>query len=296
MSRWLSVLTLLLGYCTASCQPPSASDPSTAEGDGLPGVDTSALTRGERELWSELVSEQLAPCANVPSSLADCVRTQAPCPACRPAASLLARQIQRGKSKAQAEQIFKTRFAQNQLLEVDPSGSPSKGPEGAPITIVEWADFECAFCQRAAPVLAEQGTRLKDRIRFVFKHFPIAKHPHAVAMAKFAIAAENQGKFWDAYERLFAGEGGAWDAAAIEAMSVKLGLDPKKVVEDMASPETEKRLGRDREQADRLGLKGTPFIIINRRKFDFELFDLDEDLADWLDTELELSESGGAKR
>jgi protein-disulfide isomerase len=207
----------------------------------------------------------------------------------------LARQIQRGKSKAQAEQIFRTRFAPNQLLDVDPSGSPSKGPENAPITIVEWADFECAFCQRAAPVLSEQATRLKDRIRFVYKHFPIAKHPNAVVMAKFAVAAENQGKFWEAYDRLFAGEGGTWDALAVETLSVKLGLDPKKVALDMASPETDKRLARDREQADRLGLKGTPFILINRRKFDFDLFDLEEDLADWLDTEVELSSSGALK-
>jgi protein-disulfide isomerase len=260
----------------------------------LGGVDTSSLTRSEREVWSELVTEQIAPCPNVPASIADCVRSNAPCTACRPAAELLARQIQRGKSKAQTEKYYHARFDENRKIPIDTSGSPSKGPETAPITIVEWADFECAFCQKAAPVLEEQSERLKDQLRIVFKHFPISKHPHAVALAKFAIAAENQGKFWDAYTLLFAGAGGNMDDAAVTVLSERLKLDVAKVIADMNSPATEERLARERKQADNAGLKGTPFIVINSRQFDFDVFDLEEDLPSYLDTEL-LILKGGVK-
>jgi protein-disulfide isomerase len=294
MAPWLRVSLLLAFSCAGGCQPPAASDPSLLS-DGLSGVDTSTLTRSERELWSELVSEQLAPCPNVPSSLADCVRNNAPCAACRPAASLLARQVQRGKSKAQAEGFYHARFDESRKLKVDIAGSPSKGPDNAPITIVEWADFECAFCQKAAPVLEEQSVRLKDNLRVVFKHFPIAKHPHAVTLAKFAIAAQNQGKFWDAHALLFAGAGGNLDDASITALAERLGMDGAKVLADMTSPATEEQLTRERTQADQLGLKGTPFILINSRKFDFDFFDLEEDLPAWLDTELELARGGTAK-
>ena len=295
MSRWLTALAwFAFNGVIASCQPPSASDPSSASGDGLPGVDTSALTRSEREIWSELVTEQLAPCSNVPSSIADCVRSNAPCGGCKPAAELLAKQVQRGRSKAQAERIYHVRFDEKARQNIDIAGSPSKGPDNAPITIVEWADFECAFCQKAAPVIEEQSKRLGEKVRVVFKHFPIAKHPHAVEMAKFAVAAQNQGKFWEAYPRLFAGEGGNWDAPGIANLSAKLGLDGAKLEADMLSPATEERLSRERTQADQLGLKGTPFIWINGRKFDFDLFDLEEDLPGWLDTELYL-QAGGSK-
>jgi protein-disulfide isomerase len=294
MSSWLRVSLLLLIGCACACQPPAAADPSLL-GDGLSGVDTSTLTRSEREVWSELVTEQLAPCPNVPSSIADCVKANAPCAACKPAASLLARQVQRGKSKVQAEKFYHARFDAKNKLPVDPSGSPSKGPANAPITIVEWADFECAFCQKAAPIIEEQRQRLKDQVRVVFKHFPISKHLHATQLAKFAIAAENQGKFWEAHALLFAGAGGELDDAAVTALAEKLGLDPTKVLEDMKAPSMDERILRERTQADQLGLKGTPFILINARQFDFDLFDLEEDLPSWLDTELELISGGSAK-
>jgi protein-disulfide isomerase len=261
----------------------------------LSGVDTSALTRTEREVWSELVTEQLAPCPNVPSSLADCVKTHAPCAACRPAAEQLAKQIQRGKNKSTAERFYHARFDAKSQLPVDISGSPAKGPENAPITIVEWADFECAFCQKASPVIEEQRERLKDKVRLVFKHFPIAKHPNATRLAEYAIAAENQGKFWEAHALLFTGAGGSLDDERIVTLSQKLGIDPAKALEDMKSKATEDRLARERAQADALGLKGTPFILINGIKFDFELFDLEEDLTTWLDTELEIRNGSGAK-
>lgn len=295
MSAWQSIPALLVVCAIAiGCQPPGANDASqaAAAADGLPGVDTSSLTRGERDVWAELVTEQLAPCQAVPKSIAECVRQDAPCAACKPAAEQFAQQIRRGKTKAQAEKAFRARFTQSGVVSIELDGSPSKGPDNAPITIVEWADFECGFCAKAAPALDEVFKAYPNKIRLVFKHFPLAMHIHSTEMAKLAIAAGNQGKFWEAHAAMFATQGSALDDVGIRKVAELLKLDPEKLVADMKSPETAARIERDRAQADKLGLKGTPFVVINSRRFDFDLFDLEEDLRPWIDVELLLDSAG----
>lgn len=273
-----------------ACQPPGVNDAAQAAiaDDGLPGVDTNSLTRTERDVWAELVTEQLAPCGSVTQNVADCVRHSAACQTCKPAAQLMAQQIRRGKTKKQAEKAFRLRFADNAVASVDLDGSPTKGPENAVITIVEWADFECGFCARAVPVLEEAHKAYPDRVRLVFKHFPLDSHVRSTKLAKLAIAAGEQGQFWQMHAALFGGKGGALDDEAIRALAVEMKLDPDRLLSDMQSPRVAERIARDRAQADKLGLKGTPFILVNLRHFDFDVFSLEEDLRPWLDVELEL--------
>lgn len=289
-SRLHAILATVAQVLVFACQPPGVNDAAQAAvaDDGLPGVDTNSLTRSERDVWAELVTEQLAPCASVTQSLADCVRQNAACQACKPAAQLMAQQIRRGKTKKQAEKAYRIRFADNQLASVDLEGSPSKGPENAPITIVEWADFECGFCARAVPVLEEAYQAYPNQVRLVFKHFPLDSHVRSTKLAKLAIAAGEQGKFWQMHAALFGGKGGALDDDAIRTLAKELQLDPERLLSDMQSPKVAERIARDREQADKLGLKGTPFILVNSRRFDFDVFGLEEDLRPWLDSELEL--------
>lgn len=291
MPRRLPAFLLAINVlCAVACQPPGVMDAgqAAAANDGLPGVDTNSLTRTERDVWAELVTEQLAPCASVTKNIADCVRQNAACSACKPAAALLAQQIRRGKTKKQAEKAFRARFAENEVVQVDLEDSPSKGPANAPVTIVEWADFECGFCGRAVPILEEAQKVYPNQIRLVFKQFPLDGHPHSGQLAKFAIAAGLQGKFWEAHAALFAGRAGLADEAALRKLAAETKLDADRLLADMQAPATAERVARDRAQADKLGLKGTPFIIINSRRFDFEVFNLEEDLRDWLDLELQM--------
>lgn len=289
-SRLHAFLFTLAAALLCACQPPGVNDAAQAAvaDDGLPGVETNSLTRTERDVWAELVTEQLAPCASVTKSLADCVRQNAPCPACKPAAQQMAQQIRRGKTKKQAEKAFRIRFGESDVLGVELDGSPSKGPANAAITIVEWADFECGFCARAVPVLEEAYTAYPNRVRLVFKHFPLDSHVRSTQLAKLAIAAGAQGKFWEMHAALFGGKGGALDEGAIRNLATELKLDADRLLADMQSAETAERIARDRAQADKLGLKGTPFILVNSRRFDFDVFSLEEDLRPWLDMELEL--------
>jgi protein-disulfide isomerase len=286
-------MLLVVASLAAGCQPPGANDASqaAAAGNGLPGVDTSSLTRTERDVWAELVTEQLAPCATVPKSLADCIRQNAACAACKPAAEQMAQQIRRGKTKAQAEQAFRLRFTDTGLLNVDVDNSPSQGPANAPVTIVEWADFECGFCGRAAPLFDEVTAAYPTAVRFVFKHFPLDMHLHGKTLAELAIAAGNQGKFWEVHHALFAGKAANLDEAGIRKFAAEMQLDAEKLLADMKSPETADRIARDKAQADKLGLKGTPFIVINGRHFDSAMFNLEEDLRTWVDVELSLKKT-----
>ena len=83
-------------------------------------------------------------------------------------------------------------------------GSPSRGPDGAAVVIVEFADFECPFCQKVAPQLDTLWEARKDKVRFVYKFLPLSMHPHGEIAARAAVAAQLQGKFWEMHHALFA--------------------------------------------------------------------------------------------
>ena len=134
---------------TATKDPQSAAVAEVT----LPGVDSSSLTPRERKEYSAYVTEFLAPCAEIPVSVAQCVTEKRACPRCMPAAKFVLKGVRDGMSREQIEAAYKNRFAADTVKNVAVDGSPSKGPEAAPVTLVEFADFECAHCGAFAPVL-----------------------------------------------------------------------------------------------------------------------------------------------
>jgi protein-disulfide isomerase len=138
-----------------------------------------------------------------------------------------------------------------------------RGSAGAPITLVEYGDFECPFCAQAYPLVSELGRRLGGRVRLVFRHFPRREqHPHAQHAAEAAEAAGAQGKFWAMHDRLFEHQQALDDARLVE-YAADLDLDAERFRRDL----TEHRY-RDRVQADVLsglhsGVRGTPTFFIN---------------------------------
>jgi NhaA family Na+:H+ antiporter len=88
---------------------------------------------------------------------------------------------------------------------VDPARDHIRGPVDAPLTLVEYGDFECPFCGRATGVIEDLRARFGDRLRYVFRHTPLSDvHPHAMLAAEAAEAAAVQGRFWEMHDRLFA--------------------------------------------------------------------------------------------
>ena len=113
------------------------------------------------------------------------------------------------------------------VVAVPTKGSPSRGNPTAPVTVVEFADFECPPCGRMYPQLEEALETYGDRARVVFRQFPLAMHPHARRAAEASMAARAQGRFWELADRLFRNQK-ALDDASLRKYAVECGLDAER--------------------------------------------------------------------
>lgn len=269
-----------LAFALMGCPGP-ASNPSTPSGDvDLPGTDTQGFTPREKHEFSRYVSDFLAPCPEVPVPVAQCVLEKRACGACLQAAEAIAKAVREGMASDQISQMYKERFDVQGVKAIPLEGSPSRGPESAPVTIVEFADYECPYCQRLAPSLDDLFEKHKNDVRMVFKFMPLPMHPRGEPSARAAIAAQDQGKFWEMEHALFAA-GGRLDDVDIDGMARQLGLDMNRFHADEAAPATKARIDADHKLADDLGVKGTPTIYVNGREYN-----LKTDLEEWVQGEL----------
>jgi protein-disulfide isomerase len=168
---------------------------------------------------------------------------------------------------------------------IDTRAGPFKGPENAPVTIVEFSDFHCAFCKKALPTLAQLEARYSGRIRLVFRDFPIDRlHPGARIAHEAARCADDQGKFWPYHDKLFAtAPKASFDDLTEYARA--LGLEVSAFQSCLQSGTHRAAVDRDIEQGNRAGVSGTPAFFINGRLIagaqSFEAFArvIDEELA-----------------
>jgi len=261
---------------------PDSADPSTATEQDveLPGVDTSQFTPRERHEFSQFVRELPAPCKDVAVPVAQCLLERRACAVCLPAAQAIAKAVREGMSGSQVEDLYKERFDESTARNIPLAGSPWRGPEDARVVVVEFADFECPFCQKIAPELEAVWEKRRDKVRFVYKYMPLPMHPHGEIAARAAIAAQMQGKFWEMEKLLFA-NGQHLEPPDLEKYASSIGLDLQKFRADMQSPEAKARLDADRKLGDDLHIKGTPTIFIDGREYDSKV-----DIAEWLDQEI----------
>jgi protein-disulfide isomerase len=261
----------------SGCQG-GAQDASGARTDvDLPGVDTHEFTPREKHEFTSYVTELPAPCTSVAVPIAECITGNRPCSACVPAAQVIAKAVRDGMTRDQVEHLYKERFDSTSAATIPVDGSPSRGPDDAPVTIVEFADFECPFCQRIAPELDTLWEERKTTLRFVYKFMPLAMHPHGEIAARAAIAAQAQGKFWEMHHLLFA-SGEKLDQASLEGYGASIGLDLTRFRADMQSDATKARLDADRQLGDALKVKGTPTLFINGHEYEAKV-----DIAEWVD-------------
>lgn len=140
--------------------------------------------------------------------------------------------------------------------------TPVKGPENAPITIIEFSDFECPFCQRALSTVYSVLAKYEGKIKLAYKQLPLPFHEHAKPAALASIAANNQGKFWEFHDELFKNQQNLNEETYLR-IAKNLGLDIEKFKTDMASTAAETKLELDMKQAQDLGISGTPHFLIN---------------------------------
>lgn len=138
---------------------------------------------------------------------------------------------------------------------------PAKGPANAPITIVEFADFECGYCARAGEVVTAVMAKYPGKIRLVFRDFPLGFHKNAVPAAIAARCAAAQGKYWQMHDGLFAA--GGLNDETYKTLATELKLDQKKFAACMADPAQAAAVQADQKDGARAGVSGTPAFFIN---------------------------------
>jgi Na+/H+ antiporter NhaA len=188
---------------------------------------------------------------------------------------ILTRVVNRLPSALRARQIGGTAEDILDLVnEVDPDRDHIRGPDDAPVTLVEYGDFECSYCGQAERVIRELLASHGDDVRYVWRHLPLNDvHPSAQLAAEASEAAAAQGKFWEMYDILLnhQSELGPRD---LSRYASELGLDVERVRDELRRREHASRISEDVASADESGVSGTPTFFINGRRH-YGAYDID---------------------
>ena len=172
-------------------------------------------------------------------------------------------------------------------VEVEAEGFPAVGPEDAPVTIVEFSDFECPFCARVVPTLERIKEEYGDKVRLVFRQFPLSIHANAQKAAEASLCAADQGKFWEMHDLMFE-EQKQLTVADLKAKAERLELDAEQFNECLDSGKYADEVRADMAAGQQAGVTGTPAMFINGRLVSGAV--PYEQVAEIIDMELERAE------
>lgn len=141
------------------------------------------------------------------------------------------------------------------------AGGPTKGPDSAPVQLVEFSDFQCPYCKRAHGFIGEVLREYGPKVQLVFKHLPLTIHPEAFASAQASHCAGAQGKFWEFHDRLFASDD--LTAQALKKYAGELSLDAQEFSRCMDSESSRAAILKDLAEARRANVEGTPTFFVN---------------------------------
>ena len=141
---------------------------------------------------------------------------------------------------------------------------PSRGPADAPVTLVEYSDFQCPYCVRVQDTLDQLEERYGDRLRHVFKQLPLPMHAQAELAARASLCAADQGEFWPLHDWLFANRS-QLSRDSIVAAAVEAGVDEEPFSTCLDEERYAEQVAEDIEQARRYGITGTPGFLVNGR-------------------------------
>jgi protein-disulfide isomerase len=140
------------------------------------------------------------------------------------------------------------------------------GPPGAPLELVMYGDFQCPFCSAAQPILSRVRERLRGRLRFAFRQFPLVDvHPDALAAAQTSEAAAAQGEFWEMHDALY-DAGGDLGPERLLAIAAGIGLDAARVRSEVDDGLWLPRVEADLATGRAAGVTGTPAFFVNGRR------------------------------
>ena len=275
MKSFLLVIALAAAFAQ---QQPSATGVIVPEkvwksATDLPNVDMNGLSADQKHAVLKLLREEACTCG-CGMKMAQCRLQDPKCAFSRMSSNAAVKALKDGKTP---DQMRTAALAENHLKTLDDpvkirtEGAPSKGSAGAKITLVEFSDFQCPYCSKAAFQLEELLARFPNNVRLVYKQYPIAMiHSQAMLASRASLAANNQGKFWLMHDKMFS-NGNKLSRENILAWAKEVNMDMPKFVKDMDSRETEESVMRDVREADEIGVLGTPTVFLNGRRYNGEL-------------------------
>jgi protein-disulfide isomerase len=169
------------------------------------------------------------------------------------------------EAKRRQDEARRRQEDEKKVYQVDLKNAVSTGTERAAVTIVEFTDFQCPFCQKVQPALKQLLQDYKGKLRLVTKNLPLAFHPQARPAARAALAAHRQGKYWEYRDLVFANNRTISEQSLL-GHAQTLGLNLDRFRADMASPEIDQIISTDEQTAQEIGATGTPTFLINGRK------------------------------
>jgi protein-disulfide isomerase len=143
--------------------------------------------------------------------------------------------------------------------------APSFGPADAKVTIVEYSDFECPYCSMAAQTTTKIKEKYGDRVRIVFRQFPLGFHQNALPAAEASLAANAQGKFWQMHDIMFENQK-ALDRASLETYAQQIGLDVDAFKAALDNKTFEAQAKADMKLGEEVGVNGTPTLFVGAER------------------------------
>jgi len=148
---------------------------------------------------------------------------------------------------------------------IETAGAPFKGPEGAPVVVAVFSDFQCPYCAKVSSLMDQVLALYPKEVKVVYKSFPLQTHQLAVPAAVAALAAHRQGKFWEMHDKIFENLNGLTEDKFPE-FAKGLGLDMEKFAKDSADPQLRQQVQLDLQSGVKAEVRGTPTIFVNGRR------------------------------
>ena len=240
----------------------------------VPGVDLTGLPPAKTNSALRLLRNHDCTCG-CDMKVAQCRVEDPQCAYSKGLAAAIVEALKAGKSESDAvlaanASRWGTSPAPPKLLEapvaIPVAGSPVTGAGDAPITLVEFSDFQCPYCSKAVQETKEVLKRFPKDVKLVFKQFPLDTHSEAEFGAEVALAAQAQGKFWEMHDLLYAGFPDI-SRARIDSYAKQLKLDMNRFHADVESHKYRARVQSEEKEGEDAGVGGTPTFFFNGKKF-----------------------------
>lgn len=247
-------------------EPESRQASESDDGFEYPDFDLDHLSDDQRQELADLALMELCPCEGAEESLHQCMQQEQRCEEADDEVAALVEIVGEADDDADPfERRAEQRADRGGTHQFSLEDVPSKGSADAEVIIVEFADFRCPHCRRAAEGLEEVYEQFGDDVGIFFKNYPVGGQV-AEQAARAALAADNQGRFWEMHQLLFDNQRQI-DRTQIEQFARQLGLNTARFDQDMQSDEVSSRLAADRREGMEAGVTGTPAIFINGERY-----------------------------